>query len=328
MRKIFLTLAVLILGLPSFAENMQFITLLSRPMGTFAAVDVSGNAEIYDLRFCHAGINSSTINLNSLNAARLKLNNGAQLRTADNSGLAVDTSITEFKAEEDIQIGTVDKVCPSSFPDSYCYVLVGKNLVYSNNNNGTSLIIDNNGGINIKADTLELNGTDLTFDAADFPTLNVTNKLHLGTTNPGAAAQWSRVDCAGGNGSSTDCKAKLLHVKGADMCKTQSYKLAHLKMCCLKSDLHDTDCYDYQLSGPFITSGATGIGLSHTCKKDFHNQGHPDNCKQTVPSSCNASTGPWTYERNCCTTKVSLTEGNPWTIEKWTCDAVKKWTDD
>ena len=62
MKKTFLTLAVLILGLPSFAESMKFVTVLSRPLGSFGHVDVTdGNANVYDLRFCNDKLPNTNI---------------------------------------------------------------------------------------------------------------------------------------------------------------------------------------------------------------------------------------------------------------------------
>ena len=65
MKKIFFLFLFSICSTVSFAESMQFLTLLSHPVGSFAKLELQTNrqADIFQLNFCNGFINGGSINI-------------------------------------------------------------------------------------------------------------------------------------------------------------------------------------------------------------------------------------------------------------------------
>ena len=103
MKKIITLTLLVFFSVAAFAENMQFVTLLSQPVGSFAKMDLLGSepVEIYQLNFCNKGANG-TIKIGSepIDTPLVRI---ANLNVADTAILA--GTIGSFNVESEFKVG-------------------------------------------------------------------------------------------------------------------------------------------------------------------------------------------------------------------------------
>ena len=194
MKKIILIGLFGFLTTASFAAQMQFVTLLSQPVGSFAKVELpnDGTAEIFHLNFCNTGTEVGFIDLaNSFSAHHLKAANSAWRSNIAQYNLTGGAAVS---ATGDMQVKNMEISGELKFSDTTPYLKVDGTL----NNSGTA--------------------QTLTADVASFDTMQIPGVAWLKAPATSAVLRnnflWRDVNpvaCASdGVTKAADCKADLL----------------------------------------------------------------------------------------------------------------------
>lgn len=195
MKKIFFLFLLSFCSTVSFAESMQFLTLLSHPVGSFAKLELQTNrqADIFQLNFCNGFINEGVINIGtettpgSIEIQNLKM--GANTKLLGN--------IAEYQVDDSTKIyaGATAKVKE----------LDVNNDIVVNPASGKDFFVKVNGTL-FSEDT----STIRTF-VASFSKLTIPGvaKFDSGTSVSGSGLSWKQVNVSG-CGTSDACKAYLI----------------------------------------------------------------------------------------------------------------------
>ena len=246
MKKIIFAFGFLFCSALLCAEEMQFITTLSQPTGSFArvaATNADRAARALQVNFCNNKVSSGQINADgAVRAAYLKLD--------DTGSLGGNVPVYQLK--------TLNLGGNKSFE--------GGN-VWANEANPAK----------IKADGT-LYGKDMSYLVAELPALKITNTANVKRGGPsGEDMEWGAQyacdykDAEGAINCTGSASYELCLRKGGDMreptssCAQSSYKTAHKSECCPAAAKTDPDCWklDWELyySGGGDCEGA-GCGSS------------------------------------------------------------------
>ena len=280
MKKIITLTLLVFFSAAAFAENMQFVTLLSQPVGSFAKMDLLGSApvEIYQLNFCNKGANG-TIQIGSepIDGPLVRI---ANLNVADTAILA--GAIGSFNIENELKVGAGADV-------NIEYLDIGCGGKFSTGNSTKGSYIEVKGTLQAPLN----NGQQTTtVEAASFEKLHVPSVVffknaavgdtkadsftwaHIGssadneyllvsTTTGGSGDSTTTKECSGESTRSCGCNNDGTQTRtcntttgewnGWGACSTQdknccsisSYKLANKATCCASASDTDTDCYKY-----------------------------------------------------------------------------------
>lgn len=280
MKKIITLTLLVFFSAAAFAENMQFVTLLSQPVGSFAKMDLLGSApvEIYQLNFCNKGANG-TIQIGSepIDGPLVRI---ANLNVADTAILA--GAIGSFNIENELKVGAGADV-------NIEYLDIGCGGKFSTGNSTKGSYVEVKGTLQAPLN----NGQQTTtVEAASFEKLHVPSVVffknaavgdtkadsftwaHIGssadneyllvsTTTGGSGDSTTTKECSGESTRSCGCNNDGTQTRtcntttgewnGWGACSTQdknccsisSYKLANKATCCASASDTDTDCYKY-----------------------------------------------------------------------------------
>lgn len=280
MKKIITLTLLVFFSAAAFAENMQFVTLLSQPVGSFAKMDLLGSApvEIYQLNFCNKGANG-TIQIGSepIDGPLVRI---ANLNVADTAILA--GAIGSFNIENELKVGAGADV-------NIEYLDIGCGGKFSTGNSTKGSYVEVKGTLQAPLN----NGQQTTtVEAASFEKLHVPSVVffknaavgdtkadsftwaHIGssasneyllvsTTTGGSDDSTTTKECSGESTRSCGCNNDGTQTRtcntttgewnGWGACSTQdknccsisSYKLANKATCCASASDTDTDCYKY-----------------------------------------------------------------------------------
>lgn len=268
MKKVFFVCSLLCFGVVLSAEEMQFVTTLSQPTGSFArveSVNADSPARALQVNFCNSRISSGVVSVSgAVRAAYLKL---------DNSG-SLGGNVPVY------QLSTLNLGSGRSFE--------GGN-VWAQEANPAA----------VKADGT-LYGTDMKYLVAELPALEITDTANIKRGGPtGEDLEWgAQYACdykeASGSISCTGnatYASYVLKSKGGDMreptatCEDPDYKVNHKSECCASAPETDTDCYyestsyAWESSGSFDMAAAFGSDwLVRSCQEKCWYQGGNTSC--------------------------------------------------
>ncbi len=280
MKKIITLTLLVFFSAAAFAENMQFVTLLSQPVGSFAKMDLLGSApvEIYQLNFCNKGANG-TIQIGSepIDGPLVRI---ANLNVADTAILA--GAIGSFNIENELKVGAGADV-------NIEYLDIGCGGKFSTGNSTKGSYVEVKGTLQAPLN----NGQQTTtVEAASFEKLHVPSVVffknaavgdtkadsftwaHIGSsasneyllvsaTTGGSDDSTTTKECSGESTRSCGCNNDGTQTRTCNTttgewndwgsCSTQdknccsisSYKLANKATCCVSASDTDTDCYKY-----------------------------------------------------------------------------------
>lgn len=197
--KKFISIAVFCL-LPALvaAEEMQFITLLARPVGNFASVEATGNAEMGTLNFCTTTAQTATIQASTITITNLKLSTNVELKSQDEG---TNYAATNFQiATLSLHGNNVSLMGGSLAANQLTFSAVSGNNSYHQMTVAGDLQIDSDVTTQVAAVTNSLTITD----KASFSQANSVDGSGL--------ARWGHVNCSTPS-SETGCGAsdKLLY---------------------------------------------------------------------------------------------------------------------
>ncbi len=194
MKKIFFLFLLNICSTVSFAESMQFLTLLSHPVGSFAKLELQTNrqADIFQLNFCNDFINEGSINIGtettpgSIEIQNLKM--GANTKLLGN--------IAQY------QVGSTEISAGATAKVKKLYV---NNNIEVNPDSEKDFFVKVNGTLSSGATS-----TIRTF-VASFSKLKIpyVAEFDSATSVSGSGLSWKQVNVSG-CGTSEDCKAYLI----------------------------------------------------------------------------------------------------------------------
>ena len=198
MKKIILIGLFGFLTTASFAAQMQFVTLLSQPVGSFAKVELpnDGTAEIFHLNFCNESAPPSTINVSgTIKAGYLK---GDSTRFSSN--------FDEYRLSDSLEVGqsgTLDVV----------EMHISNKLNLFTTTNYTEA--DNSAYVKVARELVARPSSEQNFvtHVAAFETMNIPDianmKVPATGETEGKDFMWTQVN-ASACGTSDACKAYLL----------------------------------------------------------------------------------------------------------------------
>ena len=226
MKKIILVF-FLLNGQLIFAENMQFVTILSSPVGTFSQLDTADHSIATvapSVSFCNSLVGVGKIKLQGANAYLQKLT------------LLANTSLGGNTAEYRIGSGGLNIYSGGTVTGGR---LMAKEVDLTNSVSATSEV----------ADTLYT--TSMTVKGAKADALSIGEDAEISGGGDGVELEWNNsytkdYDCSSGYCSSWGNSYTSYLLKSTvalDSCTDVSYKSTHKAECCPDVPQTDTICY-------------------------------------------------------------------------------------
>lgn len=276
MKKIITLTLLVFFSAAAFAENMQFVTLLSQPVGSFAKMDLLGSApvEIYQLNFCNKGANG-TIKIGSepIDGPLVRI---ANLNVADTAILA--GTIGSFNIENELKVGAGADV-------NIEYLDIGCSGKFSTGNSTKGSYVEVKGTLQAPLNNGQQTTTveAASFEKLHVPTVVFFKNAAVGDTKADSFT-WAHIGSSanneyllvstttGGSTTTKECSGESTRSCGCNndgtqtrtcntttgewnndwsacttqdknCCSNSTYKLANKSTCCPSASTSDTDCY-------------------------------------------------------------------------------------